>query len=460
MLKAIQFVLGVWKELNWFGKIVTLSVLVFLPILIVSVGTILCTSTAGFCKTCHIMQPYYDSWKASSHSDAECIKCHFPPTLVGKIHGKLKATNQLVSYVTDTFGTMPYAEVEDASCLQKGCHDLGKLSETTVEYAGIKFEHGKHREKLRGDKKLRCTSCHAQVVQGVHMSVPQSTCFLCHFKGEKFNEDIARCTGCHAIPNKIVKVGGVTFNHSRVEKMGLQCRLCHENSVEGDGNVQLDRCKVCHNVQAFFDRFDEKEFLHETHVTKHAVSCLSCHDRIEHSKELQYRDRALNCTKCHPDHHTDTINVLEAHGAPVEAVQDPMAVVHVGCRGCHITFKSEEHKRGVTAVADASSCIACHGKGYKNRLDDWQELLEESMTDAKDAREEAGTQVKALSKNNPEYVRIKTLYDEANKYLGMVIHGNGIHNVMYADEVLSLALDKFDEVTELAEQAAKEAGQQ
>ncbi len=315
LMKAIQFVVGVWKELNWWGKIVALAVLIFLPVTIVSVGTVLYTSSAGFCKTCHIMQPYYDSWKSSTHSDVECIKCHFPPTLTGKIHGKLKASNQLVSYITDTYGTLPYAEVEDASCLQKGCHDLGELDEA-VEYKGTKFEHKKHREKLREDKKLRCTSCHTQVTQDVHMAVPQDTCFLCHFKGEKFNEDIARCTGCHTIPNKIVEVGKVKFNHDRVEKLDLECRLCHESSISGDGIVHPDRCKVCHNVQAFFDRIDEPDFLHDKHVTEHAVPCLSCHDRIEHSKELQYRPGPLNCAKCHPDHHADTANILAARGAP------------------------------------------------------------------------------------------------------------------------------------------------
>lgn len=455
LMKAIQFVIGVWKELNWMGKIVALAVLVFFPILIVSVGTVLYTSSAGFCRTCHIMQPYYDSWKSSTHNDVECIKCHFPPTLMGKVHGKLKASNQLVAYITDTYGTLPYSEVEDASCLQKGCHDLGKLDKAVVEYKGIKFEHGKHRKKLRGDKKLRCTSCHTQLIQDVHMAVPQDTCFLCHFKGEKFNEDIARCTGCHTIPNKTVTVGKVKFNHGRVEKLHFECRMCHESSLAGDGVVHPDRCKVCHNVQAFFDRIDEGDFLHDKHVTEHAVPCLSCHDRIEHSRELQYRTGPLNCAKCHPDHHADAVNILEARGAPVKAAQSPMAAVHVGCRGCHITFKTDEHKRDTTAFADAASCVACHGKGYEGRLNDWGEVLQESLADAKDSMKEAEDLMKALPENDPRTAKIKSLFNEASKHLAMVVHGNGIHNVLYADEVLSLAIDKFDEAIELAKKKGK-----
>ncbi len=128
-----------------------------------------------------------------------------------------------------------------------------------------------------------------------------------------------------------------------------------------------------------------------------------------------------------------------------------MAAVHVGCRGCHITLKSEEHKRGVTAFADAASCTTCHGKGYESRLSDWKEVLDESLADAKASMKEAGDLMRAMPKNTPKTAKIKALFDEANKYLEMVVHGNGIHNVMYADEVLSLALDKFDEVIELAE---------
>jgi len=31
------------------------------------------TSRSEFCRSCHIMEPYYQSWKESSHSDVSCI---------------------------------------------------------------------------------------------------------------------------------------------------------------------------------------------------------------------------------------------------------------------------------------------------------------------------------------------------------------------------------------------------
>ena len=370
---------------------------------------------------------------------------------------KVKASSQLVSYITGSASTIPYAEVEDANCLQGGCHSLDELDKKKVEFMGMgaAFSHLSHRKELRGDKNLRCTSCHTMVVQDKHISVATDSCFLCHFKGEKFNEGQGQCELCHSVPDKSIEIGNTKFSHGRMQAMDVPCSSCHARSVSGDGRAHLDRCRVCHDAQSILDRFEDKGFLHVKHVTDHAVPCLSCHDRIEHSRKVQDRPGALNCAECHPDHHADTVNVFEARGAPVKAPQNPKAAIHVECTGCHITFKSEEHMRGKTAIADGASCAACHGKGYESRLDDWKDVLEESLEDVKDSMKDAQERVKALPKDDPKSAKIKAIFDEANKYLKMVVHGNGVHNVRYADEVLSLALDKFDEVTELAEKKGK-----
>ena len=35
----------------------------------------------GFCRSCHIMEPYYQAWATSTHKDhATCVTCHYPPT--------------------------------------------------------------------------------------------------------------------------------------------------------------------------------------------------------------------------------------------------------------------------------------------------------------------------------------------------------------------------------------------
>ena len=37
------------------------------------------TSASSFCDSCHEMEPYYESWQASTHSSVECRECHIPP---------------------------------------------------------------------------------------------------------------------------------------------------------------------------------------------------------------------------------------------------------------------------------------------------------------------------------------------------------------------------------------------
>src|SRR5690242_7727803 len=41
------------------------------------------TSRPKFCRSCHIMEPYYDSWAVSKHKDVSCIECHFAPGIGG-----------------------------------------------------------------------------------------------------------------------------------------------------------------------------------------------------------------------------------------------------------------------------------------------------------------------------------------------------------------------------------------
>ncbi len=139
------------------------------------------TSRPAFCNSCHIMEPYYESWQQSSHKDVSCIECHFAPGLGGKVRGKMLGLVQLAKYVTQSESSRPAAEIPDASCLRSGCHETRTLA-GDVDFHGIPFDHKPHLEKLRRGKKLRCTSCHAQIVQGSHMTVTASTCFLCHFK--------------------------------------------------------------------------------------------------------------------------------------------------------------------------------------------------------------------------------------------------------------------------------------
>ena len=96
-----------------------------------TVGFVQVSSQPGFCKSCHIMQPYYDSWRTSSHRDIACIQCHIAPGIRAEAMTKIQAANMVVKYFTGAYGTRPWAEIDDAACLRSGCH-----SERLIEGVG------------------------------------------------------------------------------------------------------------------------------------------------------------------------------------------------------------------------------------------------------------------------------------------------------------------------------------
>jgi hypothetical protein len=191
---APPWLVKTWPTVRWFLKRAAALLGSFcLLLLLMTAVAAWYTSRPEFCRSCHIMEPYYKSWAESSHKDVSCIECHFAPGLGGKARGKLLGLVQLAKYVTQSAGPRPAAEIPDKSCLRSGCHDTRLLS-GRVQFQGIPFDHAHHvaeedeEDEELGDKpfahgdkqfiRLRCTSCHSQIVQGKHMAVTTSTCFL------------------------------------------------------------------------------------------------------------------------------------------------------------------------------------------------------------------------------------------------------------------------------------------
>ena len=239
------------------------------------------------------------------------------------MRGKVLGLVQLAKYVTQTQGPRPTAEIPDASCLRSGCHETRLLS-GRVDYNGIAFDHAKHLPQDEGQltrgMHLRCTSCHSQIVQGQHMTVTESTCYLCHFKDIPFNEGLGACTRCHQIPDTEYDLGGgVKFHHDLAYEKGVECASCHADLIRGNGEVPRERCTVCHNREDDFARLKDKEFLHKTHVTDHKVDCMSCHLTLNHSLDAnKIATAASQCAACHPNQHQQQVAMLEGSGAQTD----------------------------------------------------------------------------------------------------------------------------------------------
>ena len=63
-----------------------------------TVGFIEYAARPSFCKNCHNMQPYYDSWTTSTHQDVPCIKCHYAPGIKAEAMGKIAPQRDLARH--------------------------------------------------------------------------------------------------------------------------------------------------------------------------------------------------------------------------------------------------------------------------------------------------------------------------------------------------------------------------
>ncbi len=436
------------RKLRWFLLCAAALLGAFLLLLLFMVGAAgWYTSRSEFCNSCHIMEPYYESWQKSSHKDVPCIECHFAPGFGSKIRGKMLGLVQLAKYVTKSEGPRPAAEVPDASCLRSGCHETRLLS-GRVDYQGIHFDHSPHLGEVRRGMKLRCTSCHSQIVQGAHMSVTTTTCFLCHFKNEPFNEGLAACTHCHQIPEKAYDLGGgITFTHELAYKKGVDCINCHVDVIRGTGNVPHERCLVCHNREGDLARINDHAFMHTKHVTEHAIDCLDCHLRIEHSFDKQrLTHAAADCAGCHPNHHQEQIKMFEGIGGKtIPEHAGGMMVTRVSCHSCH-RVKEVSPTGAVLWGSSAQVCSMCHSPSEVERLRSYHETLRAALPDLEIALIRARKAFDSAKLPEPRAAALKTELDRTQSDLEYLKKGNDIHNIHYAAKLERALLENITRI--------------
>jgi len=400
------------------------------------------TTRPKFCRSCHIMEPYYDSWAASSHKNVACVECHYEPGLLETFEGKFKALSQLAKYVTATQGTKPWAEVSDYSCMRSGCHSQ-RLLEGEINFGRIKFDHRQHLIGMERGKKLRCTSCHSQIVQGSHLTVTTSSCILCHFKQSSRTKPINDCNTCHGPPPEEIKVGDFTFRHGDYIARGVSCDSCHGDVTRGTGDVPRERCGSCHNKQAHLDRYGDVEFLHKNHVTDHSVNCIECHMEIQHGlppREEHYRG---DCSKCHEGAHGSSADIYRGTGGK-DVADHPgvMYLARVTCNGCHRPPFPDAPvpPGGTTFEADPLACIDCHGTGFEGMAGRWQAETDTTVKKVRGAVDDLRSMMdEEWEEADPEEARRR--YAAAAHNLGLVLldKSRGVHNLPYVRDLLRQA---------------------
>ena len=364
------------------------------------------------------MKPYYTAWKSSKHSHVPCVDCHYPPgtpqTIMWK---KFQGLSQIAKYVTRTYSSKPFAEVDDISCLRSGCHSTRLLKGRVISEKGIKFDHSEHIMQERKGRQIKCVTCHSQIVVGKHVEVTYDSCYLCHFKGRgngRSLDPIGSCLGCHEVPKKSFKLGYMTYNHkSFVTERGVSCEDCHLEVIQGDGEASQDRCFTCHNEPEKLEKYGEIKFLHENHVTKHNVACFHCHQEIRHGfankkGESNLADLesltgkkttvklepskahpprlAFECVYCHQDKHSGQMAMYSGKVAELELPEmpSPMYMAHVDCVGCHYQDSNgpedDGEFTGKTFLASDDACVKCHGPEFEGIWEETKFELEKTMS--------------------------------------------------------------------------------
>ncbi|MCX7834971.1 MAG: NapC/NirT family cytochrome c [bacterium] len=410
------------------------------------------TSQPAFCRSCHIMEPYFASWETSSHKHVDCITCHIPPGLKGKIEGKFVAASMLVNYATGVYKrSKPWAEIEDQNCTTSDCHESRLLVGPLEWKQGIKFNHESHLSHEVRNKQLRCTSCHGQIVQGAHITVTESTCFLCHFKDVPSSVAFAssndspshlnnrnvfqkgstvHCTQCHSAPVKEVGKPEPKFDHTEWIKKQVECQMCHGPMKVGNGEVPHERCNICHASRDHIDRIHEIEFMHQKHVTERKVDCQNCHTTIQHISLSKAQTTITDCNRCHSDLHSATEMLFRGTGG-VEVAEQPDIMWKAGlnCESCHSHPTNQDHFLLNKPVK--ANCLPCHDPSYQKLTTQWKTSFQIKLQNVQEALQ--------VAKNNRTVSQ--DAIQRATINYQLVRQAGGWHNPKYANALLEKSLE-------------------
>ncbi|MHC4352144.1 MAG: NapC/NirT family cytochrome c [Planctomycetota bacterium] len=453
--------LNVVKQMRWSVRILLLVVIV----IFFSGGAIVITGQPGFCNSCHIMNPYYESWEHSKHSKVNCLDCHLQPGFKGYVKGKINGLAQAVACVVGRVGTKPNAVVEDDSCMRPECHSTEELETKNLVYSGMKFTHQVHVENVVDGIKISCGLCHSHVEGKEHFSVNKEVCFTCHFlKGSESDTRLVQtgCQSCHEVPDKTIQRGFVTINHAEFVSYKANCDdSCHKNDIEKDAQVSATVCLNCHNYG--IERESDSVKLHEVHTDpekleaytghKHAthtikVECFACHGKVIHERsEVASVSDMMDCQDCHSNTHQVQQNIYtgEAHpqdGRDPNNVLSPMFLTHVECKGCHI-----ERVRKNTGTLDSfgevakvvpRSCDKCHEPGTGEQyIPFWQGRIKglyEQIVDRTDRLQD-----RAQLETDPQLAQASLeKVRQARAILESVANDGswGVHNFKYTEAML------------------------
>lgn len=399
-------------------------------VLVVQAVFYFASASSKVCATCHIMDPYVTACSSSSHSGVACVECHREYRFV------LPA--RYLQYAVGLYSLQPRAEVPDRRCL--ACHEKQDLDTDEPFLEGIHFSHRNHLGEMRRGKRLHCTSCHSGLAMGeppvgpAHVSVEESVCFTCHFKGAEKGQAVTGCLVCHGPPKKVVTHQGFEFDHGTYLKRGVRCELCHTEVIRGDADVPKGRCATCHVSR--IEAYDDEERVHDIHLRQRLIDCKRCHNTMEHGKVKMSAALGEACESCHrPAHTAQERMYIGIGGEGVPDTPSTMFLARVACNSCHSEPGGDPR---VGAEQLRKSCVTCHGQGYDRMVDDWIREIGALAAEVRTLVTRAET-ASGGGRHAPALAR-------ARHNLDFLAAGRGEHNIHYAVEMLRVARSDAAEI--------------
>lgn len=320
---------------------------------------------------------------------------------------------------------------------------------------------------------LNCSACHSfNPTRASHITIDREVCYTCHFTHEVFNRETGECLRCHEPPTRAITVhatgsgagpGSVVMDHQDIVKKGVDCASCHLDVVGDDGPVSERECVHCHDQAHYLSDFPTRTTetvrkYHEVHIAEQRAHCFDCHTKLRHgllepaaglARSSGFLLPVLNeCQHCHPNHHSEQVELLTGTGGVgiENALPNAMVGSRLNCRACH-TQPAAGDKGEQVVRATQASCIACHSDDYLKLFDQWKHEIETYLGETQTLFQQVDGLVGRAGPSAPPDAR--TCLDAARQNIALVRDGGGLHNRQYALLLLDAARRDLNRAREL-----------
>lgn len=389
------------------------------------------TATPTFCRSCHIMEPYWQSWNKDIHGSkfhVRCVDCHYAPGERFTFKAKFKGLSQATSYFSGRAGgARPRAHVADASCLVSDCHGDNKFVETRLPIGQTRTEkrtigdhvsevqrsptvHFVHKTHMDGGEKLDenrrqidalAARLRAQLppevfarVEALALSVRSMEAQEEALKAELEGREP------ESLPADAMELVRLYDLRARLSQMeGLTCASCHGYDASGANHFTVDyqACYTCHFTNQAFNtgtgrclnchepptrrilvhgapagEGEKPSIMDHRDILERNIDCASCHlDVVQGHSDVSARD----CARCH-----DQAEYLEGFDArDIEKVQEyhrvHVAAQRARCQDCHHEVKHELIEPTLVATSAGfikpilDECQHCHPNHHREQVE-------------------------------------------------------------------------------------------